>query len=210
MTNDHPAIARLTMSRSMCFGPCPAYEMTLNADGLVTYEGKSYVIKQGQHNWTISAPRMRALGRIIGASQFFSAIEPSDLNRITCVATIDLTIEMDDGRVRSHKDIYDWPVVDDLAVRIDKYCGVCDYAYRPLVRYRMTAATNEREFQRIVDATGPDHARQVLTGFLAEKEVVAEMEIPASVWRLCRLGYADETYPACYGAVDGHWIRGDY
>ena len=44
----------MSISRSGCFGKCPAYTFSLTADGKAVYEGIAYVAKLGKHTAQVS------------------------------------------------------------------------------------------------------------------------------------------------------------
>ncbi len=44
----------ISISRSGCFGKCPAYSFSLTADGKAVYEGIAYVAKLGKHTAQVS------------------------------------------------------------------------------------------------------------------------------------------------------------
>ncbi|MCC7164869.1 MAG: hypothetical protein IT331_20400 [Anaerolineae bacterium] len=51
----------ITLERTMCFGSCPVYLLTIKGDGTVIFDGRKYVKDEGQHITTISQEDVKAL-----------------------------------------------------------------------------------------------------------------------------------------------------
>ena len=51
----------ITLERTVCFGACPDYTLTIHGDGTVTYEGRQFVRTQGTRTITISEEKIRQL-----------------------------------------------------------------------------------------------------------------------------------------------------
>ena len=56
-----PRVQVITLERTVCFGTCPAYKLTIFSDGVVQYEGKRYVKKVGLAYGRISRAKLNAL-----------------------------------------------------------------------------------------------------------------------------------------------------
>lgn len=55
MGKAHPPVTEVTFSRGMCFGSCPAYDLTLRSDGTAIYKGIRYASRTGTyvgHFWS--------------------------------------------------------------------------------------------------------------------------------------------------------------
>jgi hypothetical protein len=61
-----PAGAVVRLQRTGCGGPCPIYTVTVDADGVVTFDGRAFVDQPGPRSWTIGRP---------GAAEIFAAFE---------------------------------------------------------------------------------------------------------------------------------------
>jgi len=61
-----PAGAVIHLQRIGCEGPCPVYYVMVDADGVVTFDGRDFVDQPGPRSWTI--------GRS-GAAELFAAFE---------------------------------------------------------------------------------------------------------------------------------------
>lgn len=51
----------ITLDRTVCFGTCPDYTLTIQGDGTVTYEGRMFVRIEGIRTTTISEEKIRQL-----------------------------------------------------------------------------------------------------------------------------------------------------
>lgn len=62
----------VTLERSVCFGPCPAYTVSVDASGLVRYDGFRCVNVHGHHESQLSQARLRALMAAFREIDFFA------------------------------------------------------------------------------------------------------------------------------------------
>jgi hypothetical protein len=62
----------ITLERSICFGSCPHYKLTISADGTVTFEGREYVKVKGLAKGSISRDDVRKLIEAFERSSYFS------------------------------------------------------------------------------------------------------------------------------------------
>src|SRR5262245_1552930 len=61
----------ITLERTVCFGMCPEYKVTLREDGTVTYAGRQFVRVAGEHTWKIDPAAVRALAAEMEKAGFF-------------------------------------------------------------------------------------------------------------------------------------------
>lgn len=61
-----------TLERTVCFGACPDYSVTVRGDGSVAYNGRSYVAVTGEQTATVSIDAVRRLIQKIEDIQYFS------------------------------------------------------------------------------------------------------------------------------------------
>lgn len=62
----------ITLRRSVCYGPCPDYTVTISSDGTVTFEGRKFVKMAGTHKGIISRDIVRQLIAEFDKENFFS------------------------------------------------------------------------------------------------------------------------------------------
>lgn len=64
------ALFEITLERSVCYGVCPAYRVTIRADGSVTYDGDKYVKVHGTVTDRVTPAAARALASRFDAAGF--------------------------------------------------------------------------------------------------------------------------------------------
>jgi ankyrin repeat protein len=74
---DFPRVTNLAglvmkLSRSGCFGTCPAYTVEIHGDGTVIYDGEYYVVLTGEHRDHISADQVEQALNAFYAADYFS------------------------------------------------------------------------------------------------------------------------------------------
>ena len=62
----------ITLQRSVCFGACPDYKLTISADGTVTFEGHQFVRVKGKAKKMISPAQLRQLIAEFEKAKYFS------------------------------------------------------------------------------------------------------------------------------------------
>lgn len=66
-----PQDTMISLERSVCFGACPAYTITIDANGNVTYDGKEFVAQSGLRESTVSPAALEPLIAKIRDADFF-------------------------------------------------------------------------------------------------------------------------------------------
>jgi hypothetical protein len=84
---------RIRLSRSQCFGTCPAYSVTIDGDGRVTYHGKAYVVVTGIHHTRIPQAKVARLVERIRTGNLWS-MRKSYAAPITDLPSYTLNIRM--------------------------------------------------------------------------------------------------------------------
>ncbi len=64
---------KIELSRSMCYGRCPAYSVTIRGDGSVDFNGERYVQIPGKHDARIARDAVMELVRQFESAKFFAA-----------------------------------------------------------------------------------------------------------------------------------------
>jgi hypothetical protein len=124
-------IRKVTLRRTPCHGPCPAYRVTVMGTGEVEYFGEAYVDRAGVHRWRISRRRLDRLAEAFKRARY-SRLKDSYTNREFADAPGCLTsVEYEDGSSKSvdhyHGDP-DAPVaLTELEDEIDRIVGVERY-----------------------------------------------------------------------------------
>lgn len=66
-----PADLRVQMERTECFGTCPAYKLTVSADGTVAFDGDKYVTGIGRHVKTVPPENVARMWDALESARFF-------------------------------------------------------------------------------------------------------------------------------------------
>ena len=74
----------ITLERTVCFGTCPHYKLTIFSDGLVSYEGIRYVKKAGKANGHISRAKLNELVKEFTSIDYFSLADSYTPGDKTC------------------------------------------------------------------------------------------------------------------------------
>jgi Domain of unknown function (DUF6438) len=69
---DIPPDTIITLERTVCFGTCPAYKLTISADGAVVFTGEEYVREKGIVHGNISKDQLKQLISEFTKTQYFS------------------------------------------------------------------------------------------------------------------------------------------
>jgi len=59
----------LSYSKSMCFGPCPAFTLEVESDGTARFNGRAHIEPKGPHTGKWSTADLEALAEIAHSSQ---------------------------------------------------------------------------------------------------------------------------------------------
>ena len=85
----------LKMERTVCFGTCPAYELTIQTNGKVIFYGKEFVEHKGEKTGDISQDNLDHLIKKIDESHFMQIpSDPDCESRYTDMPSVFLTIEL--------------------------------------------------------------------------------------------------------------------
>ena len=91
----------IRMTREACYGVCPVYELEIDADGSVRFQGTRYVRARGKQTARIPAADVAALVASFEATRFFElSWEDPCKHMATDNATVTLTL-VDNGRKRT-------------------------------------------------------------------------------------------------------------
>ncbi len=66
----------ISMQRTVCFGMCPDYTVTIHEDGLVEYEGRQFVRTKGHKSWHVPVADAQALFARFAADKFTTLSVP--------------------------------------------------------------------------------------------------------------------------------------
>jgi hypothetical protein len=129
-------IKKITLRRTPCRGPCPAYEVTVWGTGEVAYLGEAHVHTAGVHRWRISERRLQRLAEAFERARY-SRLEDSYTSREFADAPGCVTsIEYEDGSFKTvdhyHGDPSAPDTLTELEDEIDRIVGVERYIAQDL------------------------------------------------------------------------------
>src|SRR5215210_1263108 len=134
-------VKKIILQRTPCYGPCPAYELTVWGTGEVEYFGEAHVHKAGAHTWGISGRRLHRLAEAFKKASY-SRLEDSYTSReFTDAPSCMTSIEYEDGSSKSvdhyHGDPSAPNALTELEDEIDRIVGVerytePDVSYQPI------------------------------------------------------------------------------
>ena len=134
----------ISLERTICYGACPSYVVTLFADGRVTYEGRNFVKTKGAHWKTIPTAKLTPLFAKLEAIHFwefkdhYHFVENADgsIQLVTDQPTYTVTVKTQ-GKTKRVVDYYGAPkALRELEVLIDTTAGVEEWIGKPEERKR--------------------------------------------------------------------------
>jgi len=113
----------MTLDRTRCFGPCPAYQVVVHGDGSVDFAGKAFVTVVGNHRGKISTLAVHELFSAFKRADYF-ALENRYATSVTDNPSYTTSISFD-GVTKSVVDYMGTEsgmpdVVQDLEEEIDR------------------------------------------------------------------------------------------
>jgi hypothetical protein len=88
-----------SLDRSICFGACPDYAVTVRGDGSVRYVGRNFVLERGERTGRADPADVARLRAMIRQAGFF-ALRDEYRARATDLPTSTVAVE-DEGRVKT-------------------------------------------------------------------------------------------------------------
>jgi hypothetical protein len=121
---------RITLSRSGCYGNCPAYEIEIHSDGTVLYDGKAFVGTTGQKRVKISQRSLVQLVDAFRKADYFSLAD-GYVSGVTDCPTFVSSISFD-GLSKSvldyvGRDVAMPATVSDVEAAIDRLSGAAKF-----------------------------------------------------------------------------------
>ena len=99
--------AVITIERTVCFGSCPDYALTIYGNGTVNYEGRNFVAVTGKRTAGISPGNVRELVNTFCDIHYFS-LRDKYMDQVTDLPTTTTSISVD-GRFKKIVDYYGPP-----------------------------------------------------------------------------------------------------
>jgi len=83
-SQDIPPDTTITLERTTCLGTCPAYKLTISADGTVVFEGENFVKESGIVHSSINKDQLKQLISEFTQAQYFSFRDTYDSEEDGC------------------------------------------------------------------------------------------------------------------------------
>ena len=87
--------ASVTLRRSVCFGACPAYTVTLHTDGSATFDGDRFVAVMGHRDYRVDPAAVQKLVADFKAAHFFE-LKNEYRGNVSDLPTVRLTLTIGD------------------------------------------------------------------------------------------------------------------
>ncbi|WP_430811619.1 MULTISPECIES: DUF6438 domain-containing protein [unclassified Carboxylicivirga] len=122
----------IKLERTMCYGTCLVYLVSIHYSGRVTYTGKDWVKKTGRHIWKLDSKSIDKLSKALLKSDYFNLKKEEGMVWCTDMPFCITTIEMMDGTKRKIEHYLqepdEWPkALLRFEKQIDKIIGVKNY-----------------------------------------------------------------------------------
>jgi hypothetical protein len=125
----------IKLERTACYGRCPAYSVSIDARGNVTYDGTRFVRIVGRQSDHIPVSRVAALVETVDRIRFFD-LEDKYRQLITDLPTTFVTVTRD-GRSKRIEDYFGAPrSLNDLERQIDDLAQTARWIGADEVRLR--------------------------------------------------------------------------
>jgi hypothetical protein len=117
---------KIELSRTVCYGTCPAYSVTIRGDGSVHFSGEKYVLIPGEHDARIAPEAVMELVRQFEKAKFFAAGDKY-IAEVTDNPTYTLTLTVA-GKTKTVTDYVGEQVglplvIEDLEAAVDETGG---------------------------------------------------------------------------------------
>ena len=97
----------ISMERTPCLGKCPGYTITIYETGMVIYEGRDFVEREGKYKAMLSNEAMDELKNYIKSIDFFNFKDKYD-KEITDIPSCIIAVSLD-GKYKKIIDRYEGP-----------------------------------------------------------------------------------------------------
>lgn len=79
-----PSRFEITLERTVCFGRCPVYTVTLDSDGRVRWRGDQFVDAIGERHGNVGRQRVRELEAAVDRVKFFERDKFGEFGGMAC------------------------------------------------------------------------------------------------------------------------------
>lgn len=184
----------IRLERTMCYGNCPVYSVTVDKEGNVIFNGEMFVYKSGQHHWKISKKKVEQLNDLIDSFDFKSFKYEPGSGFITDQPSCITTVKYPDGEIKEIDHYYGHIMIDDSLTafekKIERKIGTKKYVNPKLYIYQVEEKIEEPSIAYIVISTSEKEATDLVEKDCTKQEVLE--------WSVQKIGIATDDY---YGPV---------
>ena len=121
-------VKQITLERTPCRGPCPAYSVAVSSTGEVVYSGEAHVERSGTHRWRVSRRRLQRLAEALETAKYRRLEGDYSGGGAAEAPGCLISVEYDDGSSKSvghcHADPAAPAALVELEDEIDRILGV--------------------------------------------------------------------------------------
>ena len=180
----------IRLERTMCYGTCPVYNVTVDKEGNVKYEGEMYVYRSGKHQWKISNKKVKQLSDLIETFGFKSFVYKPDNGFITDQPSCITTVKYCDGDSREIDHYYGDILLDDSLTNFEKQLeriiGTKKYVNPRLYIYEVTQKASEPSSRYLVISDSEEEAIKLVNKESTKEDVLE--------WNVNKIGVATDDY----------------
>ncbi|KAJ49367.1 hypothetical protein BD780_003506 [Clostridium tetanomorphum] len=184
----------IRLERTMCYGNCPVYNVIVDKEGNVKYEGEMFVYKSGEYQWKISNKKVKQLRDLIENFGFKSYIYKPLNGFVTDQPSCITTVKYSDGDSKEIDHYYGDILIDnrltDFEKKIESIIGTKKYANPKLYIYEVTEKVSEPPCRYLVISASKEEAINLVN---KESDIEDMLE-----WQVNKIGIATDDY---YGSV---------
>lgn len=180
----------IRIERTMCYGNCPVYSVTVDKEGNVIFNGEMFVYKSGQHHWKISKKKVEQLNDLIDSFDFKSFKYEPGSGFITDQPSCITTVKYPDGEIKEIDHYYGHIMIDDSLTafekKIERIIGTKKYVNPKLYIYQVEEKIEKPSIIYIVTSSSEKEATD-----LVEKDYTKQ---EALEWSVQKIGIATDDY----------------
>lgn len=180
----------IRIERTMCYGNCPVYSVTVDKEGNVIFNGEMFVYKSGQHHWKISKKKVEQLNDLIDSFDFKSFKYEPGSGFITDQPSCITTVKYPDGEIKEIDHYYGHIMIDDSLTafekKIERIIGTKKYVNPKLYIYQVEEKIEKPSIIYIVTSSSEKEATD-----LVEKDCTKQ---EALEWSVQKIGIATDDY----------------
>ncbi|HBI40101.1 MAG TPA: hypothetical protein DDY16_04050 [Tenacibaculum sp.] len=115
----------ISLSKTACFGDCPVYEVSIEKDGKLIFNGRKYVKEKGIHIFSLEANQLKNLKNLLDKNNFKNFKKIYDNPKIQDLSSTIITYGNDQIKIRL------WKNLPEKLIEIHEY--IVDILYKKML-----------------------------------------------------------------------------